>query len=100
MLRLVFSFVVFSIAAASSLTAQNAAMFRGNLTHTGVYDAAGVPKSPTIQWKFQTGGRIISTPAVVNGTAYVGSADGFLYAVDTESGKLKWKFTTQGVVAS
>ncbi len=75
-------------------------MFRGNLAHTGVYDAVGVTSQPKIKWKFQTGGRVISTPAIVGGTAYVGSADGFLYAVDIASGQAKWKFETQGLVTS
>ncbi|HLJ17138.1 MAG TPA: PQQ-binding-like beta-propeller repeat protein [Bryobacteraceae bacterium] len=82
------------------LTAEDAAMFRGSLAHTGVYDAPGVPKLPSVKWKFQTGGRIISSPAVVNGTVYVGSADGNLYAIDSANGSLKWKFATNGMVTS
>jgi outer membrane protein assembly factor BamB len=68
-----------------------AAMFRGNLAHTGVYNSAGVPKFSKVKWKFQTGGQVISSPAVANGTAYVASTDGNLYAVDLESGAQKWK---------
>jgi outer membrane protein assembly factor BamB len=66
-------------------------MFRGNLAHTGVYNAPGVPKFSKIKWKFQTGGQVISSPAVANGTAYTASTDGNLYAVDLESGTQKWK---------
>ncbi len=51
-------------------------MFRGNLAHTGVYDAAGVPKLTGLKWKFHTGGLIISSPAIANGLVYVGSTDG------------------------
>lgn len=75
--------------------AQDAAMFRGNLQHTGVYTAAGVPKFNAIKWKFHTGGRVISSPAVVGGVAYVGSTDGNLYAVDVSTGTVKWKFATK-----
>lgn len=75
-------------------------MFRGNLAHTGVYDDAGVPKFNTVKWKFQTGGRVISSPAVVNGVAYVGSTDGSLYAIDAASGTLKWKFPTKVWITS
>jgi outer membrane protein assembly factor BamB len=71
--------------------AQNSAMFRGDLEHTGVYDAPGVPKFSRIKWKFHTGGEVISSPAVANGTIYVASTDGNLYAVDLESGSQKWK---------
>jgi outer membrane protein assembly factor BamB len=71
--------------------AQDSPMFRGNLAHTGVYDASGVPKFSKIKWKFQTGGQVISSPAIANGTAYVAGTDGNLYAVDLESGAQKWK---------
>ncbi len=75
-------------------------MFRGNLSHTGVYDAAGVQKFTAVKWKFQTGGRVVSSPAVVAGVAYVGSTDGNLYTIDVASGNLKWKFATKGWVSS
>jgi len=70
-------------------------MFRGDLQHTGVYGGSGVPKQSGIKWKFHTGGRVISSPAVVNGVAYVGSTDGNLYAIDAGTGTLKWKFGTK-----
>ncbi len=70
-------------------------MFRGNLQHTGVYNAAGLPKFNVTKWKFHTGGRVIGSPAVVNGVVYVGSTDGNFYAIDAESGTERWKFTTK-----
>lgn len=33
-----------------------------------------------------------SSPAVANGVVYVGARDGFLYAIDTNDGSLKWRF--------
>ena len=75
-------------------------MFRGNLQHTGIYDATGVPRFNQIKWTFHTGGRVISSPAVSNGIIYVGSTDGNLYAVDLESGAQKWKFETKVRVPS
>jgi len=75
-------------------------MFRGNLGHTGVYDATGVPKLNGVRWKFHTNGFVISSPAVANGVAYVGSTDGNLYAVDLASGAQKWKFKTDARVVS
>ena len=74
--------------------------FRGNLQHTGVYDAAGVPKFHKVKWKFHTNGYIFSTPAIVNDTAYVGSTDGNLYAVNLATGTQRWKFATQARVTS
>ena len=47
-----------------------------------------------VKWKFQTGGEVISSPAVVGGVVYVGSNDGRLYAIDEATGALKWKFAT------
>ncbi len=79
---------------------QDVAMFRGNPQHTGVYDAAGVPQFSRVKWKFQTGGKVISSPAVADGMAFVGSTDGNVYAVDLESGAQKWKFETKVRVTS
>ena len=70
-------------------------MFRGDLQHTGVYNAHGAPKFNAIQWKFHTGGRVIASPASANGVVYVGSTDGNFYAIDAGFGTLKWKFETK-----
>lgn len=79
---------------------QDAATFRGNLVHTGVYSASGVPKLNGVKWKFHTDGRVVSSPAVANGMVYFGSTDQNLNALDLESGSLKWKFATDGQVNS
>jgi PKD repeat protein/outer membrane protein assembly factor BamB len=42
-------------------------------------------------WSFRTNGSIYSSPAVVNGTVYFGSWDGFLYALNSSNGALQWK---------
>src|SRR5438270_11091033 len=65
-----------------------APMFRGDLQHGGVYNAAGISSAPAIKWKFHTQGRVFSSPAVVEGTAYVGSSDNYLYAIHVEDGTL------------
>jgi len=78
----------------------DATMFRGNLQHIGVYGGSGVQKFGQIKWKFHTNGLVISSPAVANGIAYVGSTDGNLYAIDLESGTQKWKFHTEVRVTS
>lgn len=43
-------------------------------------------------WFFPTGDAVSASPTVVNGVVYVGSWDGFFYALDALSGKLRWKF--------
>jgi outer membrane protein assembly factor BamB len=57
------------------------------------------------QWRFATTGASLessqfgydrrtveSSPAVVNGVVYVGGRDGFLYAINADSGTLRWRF--------
>jgi outer membrane protein assembly factor BamB len=75
-------------------------MFRGNVQHTGVYDAPGVPELHGVRWKFKTRGRVYSSPAVAGGVVFVGSTDGNLYAIDAATGAERWKFATQGRVVS
>jgi outer membrane protein assembly factor BamB len=41
-----------------------------------------------------------SSPTVVDGTVYVGSADKRLYAVDAETGRVRWSFAAQGSIRS
>ncbi len=43
-------------------------------------------------WTFQAGARIDSPPTLVGNTAYVGSRDGWVYALEADSGALAWKF--------
>lgn len=75
-------------------------MFRDDAAHTGIYDAAGVPKFTRIKWKFLTEGRVYSSPAVVKDVIYFGSTDHNLYAVNLGDGTLKWKFKTGSSVTS
>ena len=42
-------------------------------------------------WTLKTGGTIAASAAVVDGTVYVGSWDGYEYALDQMTGKVKWK---------
>jgi outer membrane protein assembly factor BamB len=50
--------------------------------------------APTLRkaWEFRTGDAVTATPTVVKGTIYVGSWDGFFYAIDLRTGGLRWKF--------
>jgi outer membrane protein assembly factor BamB len=80
--------------------AADAPMFRGNLAHTGVYAGAGPATLGGVKWKFQTGGSVVSSPAVSGDSAYVGSSDGFVYAVALADGAQRWKFATGARVTS
>jgi len=42
-------------------------------------------------WAFKTGGKIASSPTVVNGVVYVGSWDGYEYALNATTGALAWR---------
>src|SRR5947207_8291633 len=75
-------------------------MFRGDARHTGVYDAAGVPKLTGVKWTFKTAGHVIASPAVHGDTLYVGSTGGLLYAIDRSAGIEKWKFNAKARIAS
>jgi outer membrane protein assembly factor BamB len=42
-------------------------------------------------WAFRTGGVIAASAAIVGGVVYVGSWDGYEYALDARTGAMKWK---------
>ena len=48
----------------------------------------------TLQWRFKTGGPVLSSPVVSGGTVFVGSNDGFVYALRKTDGKKLWGFDT------
>lgn len=47
-------------------------------------------------WTFTTGDEVRATPLLTDDTLYIGSYDGFLYALDRKTGAEKWKFATEG----
>lgn len=67
-----------------------------------------------LKWEFQSGKDLAlggyytnggwdyfqSSPAVYDGKVYFGAGDGYFYALDKESGKVKWSFQTAGIVRS
>lgn len=54
----------------------------------------------TLKWAFPTGGKVSSSPALGrDGTVYVGSEDGKVYAINFDGTK-KWEFPTGGPVSS
>ena len=44
-------------------------------------------------WSFPTTGRVVSSPAVVDGMVYVGSFEGNLYALNASTGSKIWDYT-------
>ena len=63
-------------------------------THRGRSPYQGT-RTPRLRWAFRTGSFVISSPAVgADGTVYIGSDDGNLYALEGATGKQLWAFTT------
>jgi outer membrane protein assembly factor BamB len=53
-----------------------------------------------VRWIYKTGGQVSSSPAVSDGTVYVGSQDGKVYALDAATGHVRWTYTTGDQVSS
>ena len=53
-----------------------------------------------VLWAMETGGAVSSEPLVhgFSKTVYFGADDGHMYAVNSETGELRWKYTTQGTI--
>ena len=66
---------------------------------TDYEESPSVP-SPAKRWTFETGRRVISTPAVVDGVVIVGSNDQKVHALSIVDGSKLWDFKTQGSVNS
>ncbi|MBS7254902.1 outer membrane protein assembly factor BamB family protein [Flavobacterium branchiicola] len=65
-----------------------------------LFSGKGYQPLADLKWKFKTNGKIFSSPIAQNGIVYIGSEDGFFYAIDEKSGKQKWKFKTNGAIHS
>jgi glucose dehydrogenase len=71
-------------------------MYGRNLEHTFSNPHSQIGPRTVAQvkpaWTFPTGDAVTASPAVVGGTVYVGSWDGFFYALDGDTGQQRWKF--------
>jgi outer membrane protein assembly factor BamB len=68
----------------------------GDLEHSGYSEIQSVPLKPI--WKYAAGTSDISAPVIDSSILFVGSDDGNIHAIDITSGKLKWKYQTNGKV--
>lgn len=68
------------------------AMYRDGVERTGVSFSPGPVATPVLLWKVKIGEGLCTPPVVAGGSAYFGSQDGYLYAVDLNKGEMKWKF--------
>ncbi len=51
-------------------------------------------------WRFVTGDGVFTSPTAVNGTIFFSSYDKHIYALDAETGRLKWRFAAGGPVGT
>jgi hypothetical protein len=62
-------------------------------TTVGVVESFALPPQGNQIWSYTTGNAIYSSPAIgADGTLYVGSTDGNLYAINS-NGSLRWSYT-------
>ncbi|MEM2900159.1 MAG: PQQ-binding-like beta-propeller repeat protein, partial [Thermoplasmata archaeon] len=99
-------FAIFISSISSSVAGQmyfsdekNWSMFCHDLNHTGLADSSS-PEHASIKWVFRTHGEIKSSVTVLDGIAYFGSGDGYVYAVFVSNGSEKWRFKTKDIVES
>ncbi len=68
------------------------AMINHDPSHSGSVDTVSAPPQGTTAVLLSTSDEIHSSPAVANGIIYIGSRDYHLYAIDSTSGAVLWKF--------
>ncbi len=93
-------FIIYILFTGCQTNSEIPAMFHKDAYHTGAYQSTNYPFFGDLKWKFKTNGKVFSSPAVMDGIAYIGSEDSNLYAIDITNGQLKWKFLTGGAVHS
>ncbi len=63
-------------------------MYGGSPARCGLELKIGLPVK--YAWKFNTGGKVKSSPVIAGGMVYAGSDSGELFALDLSTGKKKW----------
>jgi len=62
--------------------------------------AAGLTSQLAQTWVSKTGGAVRSSAAIADNTVYVGSDDGYLYALSLDTGELRWRYRLGAPVSS
>jgi hypothetical protein len=61
--------------------------------------STGYPVNDRVLWTFdQAQAGFETNPLVVNGKLYAGNRDGYMYALDADTGNLLWKYETDGPI--
>ncbi|WP_298652192.1 PQQ-binding-like beta-propeller repeat protein, partial [uncultured Proteiniphilum sp.] len=69
-------------------------------TNTSGEVKAARAEDGTTVWTYKTGGKIYSTPTVYNNTVWCASSDSFLYGLDLQNGKQRFKLKNDKAVVS
>ena len=87
-----------SVALATSVSSStdNWTTFHHDLNHSGYTSNGGSTDSFKPLWNYTTSASVLSSPAVVNGSVFVGGKDGYIYCFNASNGKIVWKFGPAG----
>jgi len=74
----------------------------GIVSVTGIGSARSERPQPANErrWMFDAGSAVRSSPSVVDGTVYIGTESGSVYALDATTGRMEWEFTARRSVES
>lgn len=72
--------------------------FRGDPAHSGVYDTTGLDGYGGMLWRAELPGPVRSAAAVADRHLFVGSAGGFLHALDRWTGREVWRYRAGAAV--
>jgi len=78
-----------AISTSTPLAAQSS-MYRGGPAHPGTSRETPVEHFGGVAWRFQTDGMVRASPTVRDGTIYIGSTDGEVYALAVVDGAVRW----------
>jgi polyvinyl alcohol dehydrogenase (cytochrome) len=67
---------------------------RHSFTQPGSAIRSGTVSNLKVAWTFVPGDAVTASPTVVEGVVYVGSWDGYFYALNAATGAVQWKFQT------
>ncbi len=75
-------------------------MYRHDIQRKGA--STSPVSNGSLLWRFNTGDKIRSSPAVTNGVVYQGANDGYVYALNASTGSVIWQYAaaSSGVESS
>jgi hypothetical protein len=69
---------------------QSIVLYRGNTQRTGVYDVPAIRQMPEIQWQSKISPLWLMPPLITDDILYTGGGDGWLYALNIQTGEKIW----------